>query len=286
MRTYPPGEDPPDGFRKDKILVSYILMRCDDDGNRLDDDDGNSGGDGTDDQNNPPGDTPERNPSPDDQDRDPGLATLETSLNPVTPTRRPAPPASARSASSRPDRVFPYRIDFENEASATAPAQRVVITDQLDTHLDWNTFELTEVGFGDVLFSIPAGSQHFQTTVPMTYNSQTFEVEIELGLDSQTGLLTAIFQSIDPLTSLPPDVLTGFLPPEDGTGRGQGYFSYIVRPRPACRPARRSATSPSSSSMSTSPSPPTRSIPTTRARAPTPPRRPATPSTPAAPPAA
>jgi hypothetical protein len=25
-------------------------------------------------------------------------------------------------------------------------------------------------------------------------------------------------------------VLTGFPPPEDGTGRGQGYFSYLVRP--------------------------------------------------------
>ena len=26
-------------------------------------------------------------------------------------------------------------------------------------------------------------------------------------------------------------MLTGFLPPEDGTGRGQGYFSYTVDPR-------------------------------------------------------
>ena len=27
-----------------------------------------------------------------------------------------------------------------------------------------------------------------------------------------------------------PDVLTGFLPPEDGTGRGMGYFSYVIDP--------------------------------------------------------
>jgi hypothetical protein len=30
---------------------------------------------------------------------------------------------------------------------------------------------------------------------------------------------------------VPPDVLTGFLPPEDGTGRGMGYFSYTIQPK-------------------------------------------------------
>src|SRR5207244_3063062 len=36
---------------------------------------------------------------------------------------------------------------------------------------------------------------------------------------------------IDPATQLPPDVLTGFLPPEDDTGRGQGHVSYTIRPK-------------------------------------------------------
>jgi hypothetical protein len=130
-----------------------------------------------------------------------------------------------------PGGTFPYRIDFENEATATAPAQVVIVTDQLDPNLDWNTFQLTEVGFGDNTISIPSGSQHFQTTVPMTFNGQTFQVQIELGLNSQTGLVTATFQSIDPRTQLPPDVLTGFLPPENGTGRGMGHFSYTVSPK-------------------------------------------------------
>jgi RHS repeat-associated protein len=128
--------------------------------------------------------------------------------------------------------LLPYRIDFENEASATAPAQRVVITDQLDADLDWDTFAWMEVGFGDVYIPIPAGSRHFQTTVPMRQGDRTFQVEIELSLNSLTGLVTAVFQSIDPATSLPPDVLTGFLPPEDRTGRGQGHISYIVQPKP------------------------------------------------------
>jgi RHS repeat-associated protein len=121
-----------------------------------------------------------------------------------------------------------YRIDFENDPAATAPAQIVTITDQLDTDLDWNSFALTELGFGDHLIAVPANSQYFETTVPMQYNGQDFEVQIAAGIDFATGLVFASFYSIDPFTGLPPDVLTGFLPPEDGTGRGMGYVSYVV----------------------------------------------------------
>jgi RHS repeat-associated protein len=129
------------------------------------------------------------------------------------------------------NQALSYRIDFENDATATAPAQRVDITDQLDNRLDWSTFAWSDIGFGDFVIPIPAGSQHFQTTVTMTYQGQRFQVQVELGLHSQTGQIFASFQSIDPLTSLPPNVLTGFLPPEDGTGRGMGYLSYTIRPR-------------------------------------------------------
>jgi hypothetical protein len=124
-----------------------------------------------------------------------------------------------------PETVLPYRIDFENDPTATAPAQRVTVTDSLDPNLDWSTFQLREFGFGDYVIAIPAGSQRFQTTLPMTYNGKSFEVQIELGLRTDTGQVYAVFQSLDPQTGLPPDILTGFLPPKDGTGRGGGYFS-------------------------------------------------------------
>jgi hypothetical protein len=127
--------------------------------------------------------------------------------------------------------TFGYRINFENEPSATAPAQEVTITDQLSSNLNWSTFDLTEIGFGDELIVVPADSQHFETTVPMTYNGTTFDVEIEAGLNAATGQVSATFQSLDPNTDLPPDVLTGFLPPEDGTGRGMGYIAYTIDPK-------------------------------------------------------
>jgi RHS repeat-associated protein len=126
--------------------------------------------------------------------------------------------------------LFPYQIDFENSPTATAPAQQVVITDTFDTNLDLNTFQLTEIDFGDTVLSIPSGSQDYQNTVPMTYNGVTFDVVINASLDYATRTLTVKFQSIDPTTQLPPSVLTGFLPPEDGTGRGSGYVGFMISP--------------------------------------------------------
>ena len=104
------------------------------------------------------------------------------------------------------------------------------VFDQLSPDLDWDTFAFTAAGFGDTILAVPPGSRHFRTSVPMRYNNREFQVEIELDFNSQTGQILASFRSLDPATGLPPDVLTGFLPPEDGTGRGQGHFGYVIRP--------------------------------------------------------
>jgi RHS repeat-associated protein len=127
--------------------------------------------------------------------------------------------------------ILPYRIDFENEATATAPAQEVEISNTLSPSLDWNTLQFTSVGWGDTFIAIPEGRSFYRTTMPMTENGQTFLVQVELGLRTATGEVYAQFLSIDPKTGLPPDVLTGFLPPEDGTGRGMGFFTYTVQPK-------------------------------------------------------
>ena len=125
--------------------------------------------------------------------------------------------------------LLPYRINFENAASATAPAQTVNVSNQLATSLDWSSFQLTEIAFGDHFITVPAGLQHFTKTEKMTYNNVAFDVQIEAGIRLTTGQVYAKFQSIDPLTGLPPAVEIGFLPPENGTGRGQGHVGYVVK---------------------------------------------------------
>jgi RHS repeat-associated protein len=171
---------------------------------------------------------PAPGPPPDPAPGKPADGGTSGSAKPKDPNQKIGPAGYGPQHYLTPQSLLAYRIDFENDPTATAPAQRVVITDPLNSDLNWSTFQLTEVGFGDIRIDIPAASQYFDTTVPMALNGRTFEVEIEIGLNPRTGLITAVFQSIDSATGLPPDVLTGFLPPEDGTGRGMGYFSYII----------------------------------------------------------
>ena len=125
--------------------------------------------------------------------------------------------------------AIPYRIDFENDATATAPAQYVTVSDFLSANFDWATFRLTDFGFGNTVVTVPPNAQSFQTTVHVTVNGRTFDVLISAGIRTATGEVYASFQSLDPATGLPPDVLVGFLAPEDGTGRGMGHLGYTVR---------------------------------------------------------
>ncbi len=131
--------------------------------------------------------------------------------------------------------LLPYRIDFENDPAATAPAQAVLVRDTLSPHLDRASFELTEAGFGSELVAIPKGLTYFQKVVPYRYSDEDYdldiEVHIEAGLRADTGEVYASFISIDPATGLPPPVDTGFLPPENETGRGLGHISFVIRPK-------------------------------------------------------
>ncbi len=140
------------------------------------------------------------------------------------------------------DALLPYRINFENigpgsvdangdpyPTFATAPAQRVTISDPLAATLDWDSFQITEFGFGDIIVHVPGGASHYAGSVPVTFGEESFVVEIQAGIDFSTGLVSVSFQALNPETGLPPPVLFGVLPPEDGTGIGMGHFSYTVR---------------------------------------------------------
>jgi len=124
--------------------------------------------------------------------------------------------------------LMPYRVNFENDETATAPAQVVNISDPLDDRFDWATFKLTGIGFGNINISIAGSNQYFETVVPFSYGGEELEVQIEAGIHLSTGEVYANFYSIDPDTNLPPAAGIGFLPPEDETGCGKGYFTYTI----------------------------------------------------------
>ena len=105
-----------------------------------------------------------------------------------------------------------YSVSFSNDG--TAPAQRVLITDQLALTDD----EVGTVSLGPI--SYPNGfvvPPPFQTTFSQLVDlrpANNLLLEIDASLDRATGLLSWNYQSLDPITHQPPiDPGVGFLPP-------------------------------------------------------------------------
>ena len=125
-----------------------------------------------------------------------------------------------------------YQVRFENLSSATAPAREVVVRDILDPHVDVSALELSEISFGSHILSVPPGTDRYQTLVPVSSSGTTLQVKVQASLDYSTRTLTMALSALDPLTGwYPEDPMSGLLPPEDGTGRGQGSITYSVSPR-------------------------------------------------------
>ena len=105
--------------------------------------------------------------------------------------------------------------------------------DQLDTNLDWSTFQFGMIQFGEhtIVVPDPAGRLHCETDTTVSYDA--YPVHVTADFNPGTGALTRELQSVDPQTGhLPHDLLSGFLPPNDGLNRGAGFVSYSIRPKP------------------------------------------------------
>lgn len=128
--------------------------------------------------------------------------------------------------------TMPYLIRFENDAVlATAPAALVRITQQLDPDLDWTTFRLGDIGFGDTLISVPENTSVFETRVDLTATHGVF-VDVSAGINLTTGEVSWQLIAIDPETNdLPVDPLVGFLPPNVDSPEGEGFVNYTIRPK-------------------------------------------------------
>jgi RHS repeat-associated protein len=123
-----------------------------------------------------------------------------------------------------------YTIQFENMASATAPAQRVEIVDQLSSKLDWSTVQLLRIGFNNVTIDVTSGLKNYTTRAYVETDPNP--VDVKAWLDPETGLMRWVMESVNPVTGgLPDDPMAGFLPPNDKTHRGEGYVSFMVWPK-------------------------------------------------------
>jgi hypothetical protein len=130
----------------------------------------------------------------------------------------------------RPGDRITYTVLFENQPTASLPAQMVTIADSLDANLDWSTFELGAIGFNSTTVAVPAGVQSFTGTAAVATDPNP--VGITASLNPTNGVITWVLQSVDPVTGgLVADPLAGFLPPDNAQHAGEGYVTYTVRSR-------------------------------------------------------
>lgn len=128
------------------------------------------------------------------------------------------------------DQTIQYTIYFENDPAhgATAPVQELLITDSLSSLLDWQSFELGTLAFGETQVAVAPGQSEF--TYLATVPGDPYPVMITAGLDRQSGLVTWRLSSVDPVTQdLPEDPLAGFLPVNDASHQGEGYVTFTIR---------------------------------------------------------
>ena len=131
-----------------------------------------------------------------------------------------------------PDRTLPYMIRFENDAEkASAPAAVVRVEHRLDDDLDYSTFRLGVIQFGDTVIEEARGRASFEKRLDLREKFGIF-LDVKAGIDRSTGQAFWELKSIDPATGeIPFNPLVGFLPPnKDGT-EGQGYVTYTIRPK-------------------------------------------------------
>lgn len=124
-----------------------------------------------------------------------------------------------------------YRINFENLSSASAPAQKITITDELPPTLDPRTVRLKEIGFKQNEVVIPNNRAFHQARVQLGEDLGNLYADISAGLDIVNRRITWTISAIDPQTGEAPlDPEAGLLPPNNENHDGEGYVTFTIEP--------------------------------------------------------
>jgi len=127
---------------------------------------------------------------------------------------------------------LPYTILFENDKTASAPAKYVKITSPSHAKMDAATFQLGSFGFNSLTFPVPPVTASYYQRLDCR-DSLGLYVDITAGYDVQNNQAFWEFQSIDPITLLPPsDPLKGFLLLQDSMNNtsGHGFVNFSIKP--------------------------------------------------------
>jgi RHS repeat-associated protein/uncharacterized repeat protein (TIGR01451 family) len=168
------------------------------------------------------------------------METFASVVRPIDPNDKIGPNGVGPNRVVSAQDEIEYMVRFENFASASAPVQELIVVDYLDAGLDWTTVRFKEIAYGDRIVTPPVGSQSFTVRDQPPANSPSVTgsavshmvIDVHGSVNPQTGRMEWRMTCLDTNTGIwPLDALSGFLPPENGTGRGQGYVKLGVRPK-------------------------------------------------------
>lgn len=127
---------------------------------------------------------------------------------------------------------LPYTVLYENSDAASAPAKFVRITSPVEPKEDPSTFRLGSFGFNTLTFNVPPNTASYYQRLDAR-DSLGLYVDVTAGYDQINNQAFWEFQSIDPLTLLPPtDPLKGFLLLQDSSKplNGHGFVNFSIKP--------------------------------------------------------
>lgn len=121
-----------------------------------------------------------------------------------------------------------YIIHFENDSlAASGNAQVVRILVPLDEEIDAYTFRVGNVTISDTTIQVPPGQMYHS----IQFMHEGVLVQLNAGVDIPNRTAYWVFESLDPLTLMPPySPLVGFLPVNDSLGSGTGSVSFSILP--------------------------------------------------------
>lgn len=178
---------------------------------------------------NPPPPEPPKPPPPSGPSNPPTHTTSRTDfVNSRDPNSIDGPAGHGEPRYVTKETPLGYVLHFENAATASAPAQKVVVTHTLDADIDLDTFELGDIGYGATRLSVPPHLRNYETTQALP--GGPYSVRIRAWLDVDTRVVTWEFMTIDPGTGdLPTDPDAGFLPPNVTSPQGEGVMEYRAK---------------------------------------------------------
>lgn len=129
---------------------------------------------------------------------------------------------------------LPYTVTYENSEAATAPAKYVKVIVPVHEKMDPGTFQLSNLGFNNMTFSVPPLSASNYQRLDAR-DSLGLWIDMTAGFDPMKNEFFWEFQSIDPVTFMAPsDPLKGFLLTQDTTesktNNGHGFVNFSIKP--------------------------------------------------------